>query len=303
MRIPILILLASLSGFAGFGAQAGEVQPAPAATVMPRVVTPVRMVWSREPLDVVLPVGAERQVAFPASVKVGVPVELTGLLRTQTLNGIVYWLADKAFPKTRVQVFEEASGTMYLLDLSAVADAPASPVEVVNGSQASALGLPVALPPLPGALPMPSARAGTGTVLPAAPAAAAPPPEVDYVALARYAAQQVYGPSRLIEPLPGMSRTAVPKRAFPYLIGGWNVTATPIAGWQHAGGLYVTAVVIENRSTDRVSLDPRRVRGAWLAAAFQHVTLLPAGADGHADRTALYVVSRRPFAEAAQGRE
>lgn len=292
------LLLLVAQAFAGV--QAEEV-PAPA-----RTEAPVRMIWAREPLDIELPIGSERQVTFPASVKVGMPVELTALVRTQTLNGIVYWQASKAFPRTRVQVYEEGSGTLYLIDLSARDEAPSRRIEVLNGSPA-ALGLPVALPPLPGALPLaPPARAGATPIgaAGAQPTPAPPAPEVDYVQLMRFAAQHTYGPSRLIEPLPGMSRTAVPKRAYPYLVGGgWNLIATPITGWQHAGGLYVTVLALENRGSERATLDPRRIRGAWLAATFQHATLLPAGSERHEDRTALYLISRRPFADAAQGRE
>lgn len=296
---PYLLLLLIVQAFAGAGVQADETPPAP---------TPVRMIWAREPLDIELPLGSERQVTFPAGVKVGMPVELTALVRTQTLNGIVYWQASKAFPRTRVQVYEEGSGTLYLIDLSARDGAPSSRIEVLNGSPA-ALGLPAALPPLPGGLPVPPpVRTGTGAMAigaaAAVPAPAAPLPEVDYVMLMRFAAQSTYGPSRLIEPLPGMSRTAVPKRAFPYLVGGgWNLIAMPITGWQHAGGLYVTVLALENRGSEPVSLDPRRIRGAWLAAGFQHATLLPAGSERHEDRTALYLISRRPFADAVQGRE
>jgi len=41
-------------------------------------------------------------------------------------------------------------------------------------------------------------------------------------------------------------------------------------------------------------LDPRQLRGNWLAATFQHARLLPVG--GVADSTAVYLISALPFA-------
>jgi hypothetical protein len=59
--------------------------------------------------------------------------------------------------------------------------------------------------------------------------------------------------------------------------------------------LYVTAVKLTNRWKKPQVLDPRTLRGQWLAATFQHSRLLPAGDD--ADTTAVYLVSARPFEE------
>lgn len=284
--------------------------PEPPPVTVPAAVTPIRLAWERQPLSVVLPVGQERQVRFPGSVRVGVPVEINTLLRTQSLNGIVYWQAAKAFPRTRVQVFEETTGTIYLLDLSAEDKASATPVEVYNlaleaiglapgSTLAAGRATPLRATPLPGQRRAPGTETAAAATPTPTPVPASPP--IDAVALVRYAAQQVFGPQRLIEPLPGISRASVPRQRFDTLIGGTRVIATPIAAWQ-GGGLHVTAVRLENPGSERVVLDPRRVRGAWLAAAFQHATLLPAY-RGRDASTALYLVSRRPWAEALRGQE
>lgn len=76
------------------------------------------------------------------------------------------------------------------------------------------------------------------------------------------------------------------------LVRGNHVEAIPVAAWK-AGRYYVTAVKVTNRNSKALVLDPRELRGAWLAATFQHNRLLPAGSD--ADTTAVYLVSDRPF--------
>ena len=112
-----------------------------------------------------------------------------------------------------------------------------------------------------------------------------------YAALTRYAAQQLYAPTRLIPRQPGV--VAIPVSAEPVeLVHGARIEAVPVAAWK-AGLRYVTAVKLTNRTQRPVVLDPRELRGAWLAATFQHNRLLPAGDE--ADTTAVYLISDRPF--------
>jgi integrating conjugative element protein (TIGR03749 family) len=76
------------------------------------------------------------------------------------------------------------------------------------------------------------------------------------------------------------------------LVYGAKVESVPVAAWK-VGLQYVTAVKLTNRTQRAVVLDPRELRGSWLAATFQHNRLLPA--DNEADTTAVYLVSDRPF--------
>ena len=86
---------------------------------------------------------------------------------------------------------------------------------------------------------------------------------------------------------------AIPVQDAPVgLLRGGGVEAVPVAAWK-AGLHYVTAVRLTNHSAKAVILDPRELRGAWLAATFQHNRLLPSGADE--DTTAVYLISDRPF--------
>ena len=78
-----------------------------------------RIEWKKTPIRLELTVGEERQVEFPASVKVGAPGNLQPLLRTQSVNGSVYLLANAPFESTRVMVREIEGGQIYLFDISA----------------------------------------------------------------------------------------------------------------------------------------------------------------------------------------
>lgn len=232
-----------------------------------------RVVWRKVPIAVPLMVGAERLVHFPDSVSLGLPPSLHVVLRSQSINGTLYLLARQPFPPTRVLVRSETDGAVYVLDISAEA-AAAEPrllpeIEVLPpGDTAPARAE--------------QAETSSGTHRPAA---------RGYVALTRFAAQQLYAPTRLLPAQPGVVATPVRQQSVALVVGG-AVDATPVAAWK-IGGRYVTAVQLTNRSTKPVVLDPRTLRGAWLAATFQHNRLLAAGSD--ADTTAVYLVSDRPF--------
>lgn len=227
---------------------------------------PRRVHWQDSPIGVVLTVTEERWVRFPAPVSVGVPASLQALLRIQTVNGTVYLKAHAPFTATRVLVRELDSGQTYLLDLSATIEAGPAEAIIVDprppaGEQAAAGRI-----------------GGNGAH--------------SYVTLTRFAAQQLFAPMRLATPLPGVARVPVQQQSV-FLLPGDAVEATPLMSWR-SGDLYLTAVKLRNRSARPQVLDPRQLRGNWLAATFQHARLLPEG--DAADSTAVYLVSAQPFA-------
>lgn len=229
-----------------------------------------RIVWTKAPIALSLPVGKERMVTFPGDVRAGVPPGLADGLRTQSMAGTVYWLARKPFPPTRVQVQEIDSGRVYLLDLRAESDATSiAPVEIVV---------------------RPSTSKERDSSTPAVPDSE----QVDYVSLTRYAAQQMYAPKRLLRDPPGVHRAPLRVTRAVALVRGGAIEATPLATWR-GGELYVTAVKLRNVTNAPVSLDPRELRGQWLAATLQHARLLPHGDE--ADTTCVYLISARPFDE------
>jgi integrating conjugative element protein (TIGR03749 family) len=227
-----------------------------------------RVLWTRTPIAVTLTVGEERMLHFPDSVSVGLPQTLAPLLRSQSINGTLYLRAQAPFDATRVMVRSDHEGPLYVLDLSAQAPDPA-------------------IPPRPAmqvivANPTPDEQTSESAPAPAA--------QWGYVALTRYAAQQLYAPARLLVFTPGIVRVPV-TRAPIDLVRGGQVEAVPVAAWR-AGLHTVMAVRLHNTSRQPVVLDPRELRGPWLSATFQHNRLLPAGSE--ADATAVYLVSDRP---------
>ncbi|MEA3278202.1 MAG: TIGR03749 family integrating conjugative element protein [Pseudomonadota bacterium] len=235
---------------------------------------PERIVWQKEPIRLDLAVGKERRVDFPGPVKVGVPPQLESAVRVQSIAGTVYLLAHSAFDSTRVVVGETESGRMYLLDVTATGEGSSGPpVEVYAGEESKSSGdLSLNAGPVGGASAPAITRYG-------------------YVSLTRFAAQQLYAPTRLLQDLAGVVRVPV-KRKKVSLVRGASVTVEPLVAWR-AGGLYLTAVKLTNRTDRALTLDPRTLRGDWLSAAFQHNRLLPKGDES--DTTALYLISARPF--------
>lgn len=229
---------------------------------------PERIEWKKAPIRLKLTIGQEQRIEFPAAVKVGVPVSLQGLLRTQSINGTVYLLAHAPFDSSRLMVRELESGRIYLFDVTAVEEGGATrPIEIYVTSASTPKKERTTT----------SNEAGQG--------------QPGYVQLTRFAAQQLYAPARLLRDRPGIVRIPVSRDPVDLLHGG-TVEATPLVAWR-ANGLYVTAVKLTNRTDEAQTLDPRDLRGTWLTATFQHHRLFPKGDE--ADTTAVYLISARPI--------
>ena len=230
--------------------------------------TPERIEWKKAPIRLELAVGQEQRIEFPAAVKVGVPASIQPLLRTQSVNGTVYLLAQAPFVSSRLMVRELDSGRIYLFDVTAAEEGGIThPIQIyVTGDSGTANDL------------------ATGSH-------DADQSQPSYIQLTRFVSQQLYAPIRLVKDRPGVVRVPVKRDAVDLLHGG-TVEATPLVSWR-AKGLYVTAVKLTNRTDQAQTLDPRDLRGAWLTAAFQHYRLLPLGNE--ADTTAVYLISARPF--------
>ena len=227
-----------------------------------------RIEWKKAPIRLELTIGQEQRIDFPAAVKVGVPGALQPLLRTQSVNGTVYLLAHAPFGSSRLMVRELDSGQIYLFDVTATEkDRANHPIQIYIAGNSGAAHDP--------------ATGGNDSH----------PGQPGYIQLTRFAAQQLYAPSRLVKDRPGIVRVPVARDALDLVQGG-TVEATPLVAWR-ANGLYVTAVKLTNRTNQPRILDPRHLRGGWLTATFQHSRLLPKGDE--ADTTAVYLVSARPF--------
>ena len=218
--------------------------------------------WQRLPLGVPLAVGHERVIFLDQPVRVGLPPALSGKLRVQSANGALYLLASAPFSSTRLQLQLPDSGELILLDLTAETGRPAlEPLRIAREGQ------PPETEPLPTA---------PSTPIP--------------VALVRHAAQQLYAPLRTVEPLPGVQalRPNLPAE-LDHLLPSDPVTARPLAAWRLAE-YTVTAVLLRNRATEPVALDPRRLDARLYAASFQHEFLGPRGTPE--DTSVAYLVTR-----------
>jgi len=231
-----------------------------------------RLFWDKVPLRITLPVGKERLVTFHADVRVGMPGSIRSKLRTQSNQGTVYWKASAAFDTQRIEVREIQSHRIYLIDLRASTKANSvTPIEVifkeiredVEDKKSADSRLKTSKKP-------------------------------GYIALTRFAAQQLYAPARLLKASTSIHRISVAKQTMTHLIHGEQIEATPVASWQ-SGSLYVTAVELKNTSDHFINLDPRHLRGDWRTATFQHIRLHPSGSES--DTTAVYLISDRPFYE------
>jgi len=236
------------------------------------------VIWNNIPIRVVLPVGRERRIDFPVAVKVEWPDDVARNTRNLQLreNGSVYWTAETAFEKQRVNVYT-FTGESYLLDVEARPDAPARTLVILDDRFNSNVDN--------------NDGQHNGQHLPA-------PAALDSVDLVRFVSQQLYAPRRLVKKLPGLTRVPVSTEDRPLYKGG-ELRTSPIAQWKTAGvpALYVTAIRVTSNSLHAVALDPRNLRGDWLNATPQHGRVHPAGDD--CDTTAWYLVSSRPFEEAA----
>lgn len=216
--------------------------------------------WQRLPLSVPLAVGHERVIFLDQPVRVGLPPALSGKLRVQSANGALYLLASAPFSSTRLQLQLPDSGELILLDLAAEASKPAlEPLRIVHTE------------------PRQNAESAT-------------PPTPIPVALVRHAAQQLYAPLRTVEPLPGVRahRPNLPAE-LDHLLPSDPVAARPLAAWRLAE-YTVTAVLLRNRTTEHVALDPRRLDARLYAASFQHEILGPRGTPE--DISVAYLVTR-----------
>lgn len=231
-------------------------------------------VWNKHPIHIVLPVGEERRIDFPLAIN----LQLTKKVRAMSgriqisESGSVYWIASKSFKRQRVNAITD-TGYSYVLDIEAKPKGHKHPIEIVDDR-----------------IPRPE---GDGTAI------NQPAYDYDYVDLMRLAAQSIYAPNRLIQKLPGVRRISVERDELPLVRGG-DLTIEPIAQWYAPTipTLYVTAVRVQSNALHTVVLDPRNLRGDFLAASSQHGYVNPAGEDG--DTTAWYLVSKQPFDEVAQ---
>lgn len=227
------------------------------------------MKWERIPLQIPLTVGQERIVFVNKNVRVGFPPALNDKLRIQSSGGVVYLDAKEAFPVTRLELQNKENGEILLLDVSAApGKTTREPVKIVYDGEvatASATDKQTVSSDGDSAGRQSSAEAKAESRRPAKLNAPLP------VVLTRYAAQNIYGPLRTVEPVPGVSPVSLklPPR-ITTLMPSESVSVTPMAAWSLQGSS-VIALQVRNRSAVKVILDPRSLQGQFTTATFSTV--------------------------------
>ncbi|MEW5288579.1 TIGR03749 family integrating conjugative element protein [Erwinia papayae] len=250
------------------------------------------MKWERIPLQVPLVVGQERIVFVNKNVRVGFPPSLNDLLRIQSTGGVVYLNAKSAFPVTRIELQNKENGEIILLDVSATpGKTTPEPVKIVYDGE-------VATASASDKQAVSSDGDSTGRQLAQSdsPPASRKTPKLNAplpVVLTRYAAQNLYGPLRTVEAVPGISPVSLKLPSnLTTVMPSEPVTVTPMAAWSLQGSS-VVALHVRNRSTGKIVLDPRVIEGQFTTATFQHRWLGRAGTPE--DTSVLYLVtSGRP---------
>lgn len=239
------------------------------------------VIWKNIPITIVLPVGVERRIDFPTAVRIEWPDTVGDKTSLQIReNGSLYWTAAEPFSRQRVNVFSMAGPDSWLLDVEARADASPRTLVILDDRFNDAADVGVSEPQ---------------------PLSDADRYRHDGVDMVRFAAQNLYAPSRLITPLAGVVRVPVTTQEVPLHRGG-ALRTTPITQWKSSTipPLYVTAVRVTATATatQPTTLDPRNLRGEWLSATPQHGQVGMAGDQD--DTTVWYLVSSRPFEESIQ---
>ena len=246
-----------------------------------------RIFWNKIPVSVTLKTGSERLIHFPDMIKVQPPEGVTGEeLKMSIVNNVVYLKALKDFPVGRmnVQAFNHQLGSFkggkfYFIDLSAKARGGTEQIKIIDKDYKAQASHAVSEN-------MPNSSA---QVTPAASL-----PKIEMVDLTRYVSQQLYSPQRLTQSHPAIFRTPLRIKTLNSLYRGGELKSTPLASWK-GGGLYITAVKLQNQTNQSLTLDPRLFRGQWRSRTLQHTGLSRLHTES--DTTTVYLISDRPFQE------
>jgi general secretion pathway protein D len=115
-----------------------------------------------------------------------------------------------------------------------------------------------------------------------------------YVDLTRYASEAVHAPAGERTYDPKISMEPVSQFRQVDLSYDARILAMPIGSWRQ-GGVYVTALELHNKSSGRITVDYRHLKGKWLASTIENEVL--DGRDSRNNVTYLYLISGQPFDE------
>lgn len=238
--------------------------------------------YQNKPVTIELHAGEERSIQFGDHVQVGITKgqQTMKLFRVQSAQGAVHFLPYREFEKQRVQIKRVSDGRIILVDLMATTPIGenTTPLEDVRLLLEEENEVPEDIKKEEKAKKQKAAV-------------------ISPVDLTRYAAQRLYGPTRLHNDKPGILETSLGVSGEVKIFKGENKFKTvsmPILAYQ-GGGYYLAAIHIRNVSEQDVHLNYLDLNLPFSHATFQHHALRPVGIPG--DSTVLYLVSERPLKE------
>ncbi len=225
-------------------------------------------VWSRDPINIVLPVAKEKMVTFPNAVMVGADQDFLNNVSVTNTNGTLYLTAKNSFVVRRVQVKDTVTNSLVLLNISAGTQGNTQPVTITYPNQAIAQ----------------QSIANSGAE--------------NYVALTRYAAQMLFAPIRLLPTDPTISQSPMQAHHTEPLLLDNSAIAEPLQSWQK-DNVIVTAVNVRNQLTTPLTITPALLCGTWQAITFLPTNHLASrGEPG--DSAVVFLVANTAFGQIMQ---
>ncbi|GIU20881.1 TIGR03749 family integrating conjugative element protein [Shewanella sp. MBTL60-007] len=230
--------------------------------------------WTGKPLKVELAVGQERLIKFSDNVEVAIPKSLVSRLLLPSAQGVVYAKATDKILDSRIRFRLMESKRVILIDFVTVESSEQlGDVIIQLGSDK------------PQASTQTSRNKGSIHAS-----------RVSAVDLIRYASISLYMPERLIPTGKGITETKVPLNLNleHFFIGSsygvFNLDV--IKGWR-AGGLYLTAIHLKNRTSSIQTIRRQDINSDWLY--FTPQQLFVTGKGSERDQTTIYIVTEKPI--------
>ena len=234
------------------------------------------VVWTQDPINIVLSQGEESRINFPEPVsQLDVPDELEKLSKINlSSKGVLLWRIDESISNQRVYA-TSITGSVYILDVTTSEDIEPLSITIVD--------------------PLLQNIEETETIVPeflTSKNQSPKPLALSYVELARYALTHHIGPQRLIPDDIRATPVDLPELDLTNFVRfNRGLSIRPLRQWK-SSFYYVTTIQVINNGTSRYEFDPRALRGDFIFAATLNVVLEPTEADGE---TVWALVTNKPF--------
>ena len=227
------------------------------------------VVWNKRPISFEIPLGSERIINFSEPVTLKESELTSNEVALSIHNGAVYIKSLDTFEPKRAEFVLSKSGQVVIVDV-------ASSERFKDGAMLSVL----------------TEQENTHAQAPFE----GNQQSLNYVSLTRFAIQSLYSPERLLEMPNGIVRAPMYTHKTVSLVYGDKVIARPLISWS-GGGLFVTAVMLKNKLSKEVVLDPRSLIGQWQTATFYPSNKMSAQGALN-DSVTVFVTSSLPFGKA-----